>query len=167
MSVDVKCSDFLARNDHLYARKARRKKIALIRIDVTNGDALPVVVRLASASLTADGRTYHPEDATLIVRKFGEFTWDFLLYSLIDFHPVTAVLDMAVFLSGPLYKRRLRRQLKMLTNADLPVPPGASKTAVLAFRGVAQKPEKLTMFLGVNGDERTVEYSVDQPALPR
>jgi hypothetical protein len=145
----------------MYAAKARRKKIALVRIDVTNGDAIPVVARVGLSSLIAAGTTYYPEEPAEIVRKLGEFTWDFLLYSLIDFHPVTAVLDMAVFLSGPLYKRRLKRQLKSLSNEDLLVPPGESKTAIVAFRGVAQKPDKLTMVLGVHGDERTGAYSID------
>ena len=161
MAVDIKCSDFLTGNDHVYARKARRKKIALVRVDVTNGEAEPVVVQLGSSALIAAGSKYHPKEPAVIIRKLGEFTWDFLLYAIIDFHPVTAALDMAVFLTGPLYKRRLKRQLMGLTNGELLVNPDESKTAVVAFRGVAQKPEKLMMVLGVNRDERAVEHSID------
>jgi hypothetical protein len=154
VAVDIKCCDFLAGNDRVYARKARRKKIALVRIDVTNGEAVPVVVQLGTSSLIAAGSTHRPEDPAVVVRKLGEFTWDFLLYSIIDFHPVTAVLDMAVFLTGPLYKRRLKRQLKGLTAGELRVRPGETKTAVVAFRGVGQKPEQLTTILRVGDVER-------------
>jgi hypothetical protein len=161
MSVDIRCSDFLRGNDHLYSWKARRKQFAFVRVDVTNRESTALRVLLGSSTLTASGKRYHAEDPAVIIRKLGEFTWDFLLYSIIDFHPITAVLDVALFLSGPLYHRRLRRQLGMLTNKDLLLLPGETKTAVLAFRGPATHPMKLTTTVCVGDSECPSEHAVD------
>ena len=54
-----------------------------------------------------------------LIRKFSEFTWDFLLYTLIDFHPVLAVVDISVLLTGPLYNRRLKKQLRGLADSEM------------------------------------------------
>ena len=114
MTLGVKCHDALKDNGHWYAIKARRKKIALIRIEVSNPQSAEVQVRLGSTKLTAGGKMFATESPAVILRKLSEFTWDFLLYSLLDFHPVTAVIEVCVWLTGPLYNRRLRRQLALL-----------------------------------------------------
>jgi hypothetical protein len=48
MTVDVACSDFLEGNERVYARKARRKKIAIVRIEATNRGAGAARLRLGS-----------------------------------------------------------------------------------------------------------------------
>jgi hypothetical protein len=162
MAVDVKCSDFLDGNEHLYARKALRKKIAMVRVEATNNGSSAARLRLGSSTVTADGKKVSADVPAVIIRKLGEFTWDFLLYAIIDFHPVTAVFDLTLFLTGPFYQRRLRRQLAMLTNEDLLLSPGESKTVIVAFRGVATSPAKLTTVILVGDTEKEVEYAVGQ-----
>lgn len=49
MTLGVKCDDVLRDNDHLYAIKARKKKIALVRIEVTNPQSSNVQVVLSKA----------------------------------------------------------------------------------------------------------------------
>ena len=144
-TLGIKCDDVLKGNSYLYAHKSRRKKIALVRVEVTNQQSADVQIRLGSTKLTAAGKTFAAESPAVILRKLSEFTWDFLIYPLLDFHPVTAIFEVCVLLSGPLYNRRLRRQLKLLTDADLSLRPGESKTVMVAFRGVPPKLERLTI----------------------
>ncbi|MBC7816123.1 MAG: hypothetical protein IAG10_04410 [Planctomycetaceae bacterium] len=145
LTLGINCDDVLKDNGHWYALKARRKKIALVRIEVTNPLSADVQVVLGSTKLTAAGKTFDIESPAVILRKLSEFTWDFLLYALLDFHPVMAVLDVSLLLTGPLYNRRLRRQLANLTDADLSLRPGESKTAIVAFRGVPKGWERVTI----------------------
>jgi hypothetical protein len=143
-SLSIKCDDFLRDNEYLYARKARKKKIALIRIEATNPQSSDAHILLASARLTSKGKTFDVEKPAVVMRKLSEFTWDFLLFLLIDFSPITAAFELCVFLSGPLYNRRLRRQLEVISDTDLTLRPGESKTAVLAFRRVPRQLDRLT-----------------------
>ena len=145
MTLGVKCDDLLKDNSHWYALKARRKKIALLRVEVTNTQSSDVLVRFGSTKLIAGGKTFSTESPAVVLRKFSEFTWDFLVYALLDFHPVKAILDVSLLLFGPLYNRRLKRQLVLLTDADMSLRPGESKTALVAFRGVPPKLEQLTI----------------------
>ena len=146
MNVDVECEDYLKDNSHLYATKAPRKKIALIRIKATNRHTSDVRLLLGSTRLTAGGNSYEVEQPAVVIRKLSEFTWDFLLFAITDMHnPVTAIIEGVVFLGGPLYNRRLRRKLKLLTNDDLLLPTGESRVALLAFRGVRRGLEDLTI----------------------
>jgi hypothetical protein len=143
MNVDLQCDNFLTDNRHVYAIKANRKKIAIIRIRATNRDTSAVRLLLGSSKLIADGMTYDVEHPAKIIRKLGEFTWDFLLYSIIDFHPITAIIDSSLFLTGPFYNRRLKRQLATLSNGELSLSAGESKSALLAFRCPATNLERL------------------------
>jgi hypothetical protein len=145
MTLGIKCEDLLIDNHYLYAHKARKKKVALVRIEVTNPLSVDVQVRLGSTKLTAAGKTFDTERPAVILRKFSEFTWDFLFYAILDFHPITAAFELCVWLTGPLYNRRLRRQLVLLTDSDLSLRPGESKTAMVAFRGVPKDLERLTI----------------------
>jgi hypothetical protein len=145
MTLAAKCDDVLRNNDHLYAIKARKKKIALVRIEVTNPQSSDVHVLLGSTKLTSAGKTFGAERPAVILRKLSEFTWDFLLYSIVDFHPVTAAIEACLFLTGPLYNRRLKRLLALLSDGEMTLRPGESKAAVIAFRGVSNELERLTI----------------------
>jgi hypothetical protein len=145
MNVEVRCDNFLSDNRHVYAIKANRKKIAIIHIQVTNRDTSGVQLLLGSSKLFADGEAHDAEDPEKIVCKLSEFTWDFLLYSIVDFHPVTAIIDMSLLLTGPIYNRRLKRQLALLSNEDLSLSAGESKSALLAFRCPSQNFERLQL----------------------
>lgn len=158
MTLDVKCGDFLKGNDHLYARKARRKKIAFIRIDVTNRHSSEARLLLSTSTLTAGGKTYSVESPAVVIRKLSEFTWDFLLYLIVDFHPITASIEAFLFLTGPLYNWRLRRQLALLMDGDFVLSPGESKSALIAFRGVSKDLERLVTLIRVGDHEEKIEY---------
>jgi hypothetical protein len=160
MTVDVTCSDFLHGNERVYARKARRKKIAIVRVEATNRGAVAARLRLGSSTLVAGGTSHAVEDPATIIRKLREFTWDFLAYSIIDFHPVTAALDGVLFVSGPIYNRLLRRRLAKLTNADLVLAPGKSEIALVAFRGVRGAPEVLKTTLRAGDEEIVLQCAV-------
>jgi hypothetical protein len=68
-----------------------------------------------------------------------------LLFAIIDFHSIVALAEALMFLGGPLYNRRLRRKLALLSDGELLLSPGESKAALLAFRGVRKDLERLTM----------------------
>ena len=163
MSIDIKCEDFLQDNSHLYATKATRKKIALIRIDATNRQSWDVQLLLGATSLTAGGKSYEAEQPAVVIRKLSEFTWDFLLFAITDmFNPITAVAEGLVFLGGPLYNRRLRRKLKLLTDEDLLLPPGKPKVVLVGFRGVRSKLEAVTIpYRFADGNEQQFQWSFE------
>ena len=160
MSIDITCENFLRDNSHLYATKATRKKIALIRIEATNRQSRDVQLRLGATSLTAGGKRYAAEQPAVIIRKLSEFTWDFLLFAITDmFNPITAVAEGLVFLGGPLYNRRLRRKLKLLADNDLLLPAGNSKVALLAFRGVRSQLDAVTIpYRTADGNEQQLQW---------
>ena len=108
--------------------------------------------------MIAGGKTFAAESPAVVLRKLSEFTWDFLLYPLLGFHPITAIFEMGVFLTGPLYNRRLRRQLALLTDADLSLRPGESKTAIVAFRGVPKGLERLTIIFRDGATEQELQW---------
>ncbi len=143
----------------MYAIKARRKKIVIVRVEVTNPLPTDVQVRLGSTKLTAAGKTFAAESPAVILRKLSEFTWDFFLYPLLEFSPITAAIEICVALTGPLYNRRLRRQLALLTDADLSLRPGESKTAIVAFRGAAQELERLTILFRCGAGEEELHVA--------
>lgn len=159
MNVDIKCEDVLKGNSYLYAHKSRRKKIALVRIEVTNPLSAEVQVRFGLTKLIAGGKTFAAESPAVILRKLSEFTWDFLIYPVLDFHPLTAIFEVCVLLSGPLYNRRLRRQLALLTDADLTLRPGESKTVMVAFRGVPKVLERLTIVFRGGETEEELQWT--------
>src|SRR3989442_8822420 len=76
--LDVKCEDFLKDNRHLYVRKAKRKKIALISVELANTHSGDVRLLLGAATLIAGERRYNVERRAIIIRKLSEFKWDFL-----------------------------------------------------------------------------------------
>lgn len=158
MTLSVKCEDILKNNSHLYAHKSRRKKIALVRIEVTNPQSSDVQIVFGKTTLTAAGKTYAAESPAAILRKLSEFTWDFFLYPLLEFSPITAVFEICVALTGPLYNRRLRRQLALLTDADMTLRPGESKSAIVAFRGVAKELERLTIVFRCGDSDETCQW---------
>ncbi len=148
IALDLRCADFLKDNHTLYAHKARRKKIALIRVEAVNSNSGEVRLRLAETQLLAGGTLHRAESPEVIIRKFSEFTWDFLVYLFLDFHPVLAALDVFFLLSGPFLNWRLKRQLRELSNSDLSLKPGERRQILLGFRGVAQPPEQLQLVIG-------------------
>jgi hypothetical protein len=152
--LEIKCEDFLKENRHVYAHKAKRKKIAIVSVEATNRDMADVRLLLSASQLIAAGESYDAESPAIVLRKLSEFTWDFLLYTIIDFHPVTAAIEAFVFMTGPLYNRRLRRQLKLLSDGEIILKPGECKRALLAFRGVSKTPNELRLSYCCEGDER-------------
>jgi hypothetical protein len=159
MTLGIKCVDLLKDNHYLYAHKARKKKISLVRIEVTNPLSADVQVRLGTTKLTAAGKTFAAESPAVILRKLSEFTWDFFFYFLLDFHPITAAIEVCIGLTGPLYNRRLRRQLALLTDADLSLRPGESKTTIVAFRGVPKEMERLTIVFRCGETEEELQWT--------
>jgi hypothetical protein len=154
VELEVKCEDFLRNNPHLYARKAKRKKIALIGVEAANRSSADIRIELGASKLVAGDQSYGVESPDVIIRRFSEFTWDFMVYSILDFHPLLAVVDAAFFLSGPLYNRRLRKQLHLLSAAEMVVRPGESKKAILGFRGLSKTPTQLRLLCRLDAGER-------------
>jgi hypothetical protein len=145
IALDVKCADFLKDNPHVYAIKARRKKIALISVEAANTQSAHVRLLLADSKLVAGGQTYKAESPTTIIRRFSEFTWDFLLYAIFAFHPVLAAVDIFFLLTGPFYNRRLRKQLESLSDGEVLLKPGERKKVLIGFQGVSMTPEQLQL----------------------
>ena len=145
VALDVKCEDFLKDNHHVYALKARRKKIALIKVDVANKHSADVRVLLGDSKLIAGAKSHNVETPATIIQKFSEFTWDFLLYMILVFEPVLLAVDIFFFLSGPLYNRRLKKQLHFLSDSEMLLKPGERKEALLGFRGVSNGADQLQL----------------------
>jgi hypothetical protein len=151
--LDLNCADFLKDNRHLYAHKARRKKIALIRVDAANRGSSQVRIELGAATLVVEGRGHTVESPRVIIRKFSEFTWDFVAYSILDFHPVLVFIDAFFFLTGPLYNRRLKKQLRLLSDSDMVLAASDSREAILGFRGVQKGSAALQFSYRKDGGE--------------
>ena len=161
--LDVTCEDFLRDNPHLYAHKARRKRIGLISIEAVNRDAAEIRIDLATASLVVAGHAYGVEPPGLIIRKFSEFTWDFVVYSILDFHPVLVAVDAFFFLTGPLYNRRLKKQLHLLSDSEMILGPGSSKKAILGFRRVSKGTAQLQFsYRRANGERQQMTCDIPQ-----
>lgn len=141
----MKCEDFLRDNHHFYAHKAGRKKIAIISVEVANKNSGNVRLMLGASKLIAGERSYNVEPPAVIIRKLSEFTWDFLVYLIIDFHPVLAAVDTFFLLTGPVYNRRLRKQLHLLSDGEMLLGPGECKQALLGFRGVFRGAHELDL----------------------
>jgi hypothetical protein len=152
--LDVRCADFLKDNHHAYAQKARRKKIAVICVDVTNRHSSDVRLLIGSSQVIAGEKSFPAETRAKILRKLSAFTWDFLFYWVIDFHPVTAAIEAFLFLTGPIYNWRLRRHLSRLIDADVVLRPGEATQFVLGFRGLSSKPERLDLYVSDGSGER-------------
>jgi len=145
VDLDVKCEDFLRDNPHLYAHKARRKKIALINIKVANRHSDRIRIDLGATTLVSGGQEHDVEPPGTIIRKFSEFTWDFVFFAVLDLNPLLVVVDVFFFLTGPLYNWRLKRQLRLLSDTELAIGPGESKQAILGFRGVTKSAAQLRL----------------------
>ena len=144
MPVEVSCTDFLKDNPHIYAHKARRKKIALIKLELSNDGDTPMEFDLGSTTLIAGGKSHDIKAPETLIKKFREFTWDFIIFAIFDFHPILIMFDLLFLVMGPLYNRRLRRQLRDLTNEPLTLKPGEKKTVVLGFLKV-KPPEQIQL----------------------
>jgi hypothetical protein len=158
----VKCEDFLKDSHCLYAHKARRKKIALLAVEATNklgGDAR---LLLKDSKLVVGDRTYAVEAPPVIIRKLSEFTWDFVVYAILVFEPLLIVVDVFFFLTGPLYNRRLKRQLAGLSDGELPLKAGESKKCLAGFRGVPKGAvgQLHLRWLFANGEGRQLQCRV-------
>lgn len=161
VDLDVKCEDFLKDNHHVYASRARRKKIALISVEAVNKSATDVQLILGASKLIAGEQSCNVEAPAIINRKLSEFTWDFLLYLILDFQPVLAAVDVFFFLTGPLYNWRLRRQLHSLTNSEMRLKPGDCKQALLGFRGVSKRADQVQLsYCCGDGEQRQVQCGI-------
>jgi hypothetical protein len=97
------------------------------------------------------------ETPGVMIRRFSEFTWDFLVYSVLDFQPVLVAVDVLFLLSGPLQNWRLKRQLKLLSDGELVLRSGDCKKAILGFCGVSNGAGQLRLFYRQeNGDQRKI-----------
>ena len=163
IALDVKCEDFLKDNRHVYALKARRKKIALICVEAVNKHSADVRILLGDSKLIAGDQSYKVETPSTIVRRFSEFTWDFLLYMILVFQPVLLAVDIFFFLSGPLYNRRLRKQLHSLSDGEMLLKPGECKKAFLGFRGVSNGADQLQLlYCCQDGEKQQVRCAILQ-----
>jgi hypothetical protein len=159
--LDLTCGDFLKDNHHFYAHKARRKKIALISVEAANKTSADVRLMLGDSKLMAGEQSYSVEPSAIIIRKLSEFTWDFVLYTILDFQPLLAVVDGFVFLIGPLYNRRLKKQLLAISDSDMVVRPGECRKAILGFRGVSKGADQLKLFYHCGtGEKQQVQCSL-------
>ena len=137
LPLKVVCEDFLQDNHRLYAHKAKRKKIALIAIEAASSSASgTLTLDLGAAELISDKKRHGVEPPEYLVRRFTEFTWDFLLFLVVDFHPILSIIDLLGLLGGRFYNRRLRRQLRLLSDGEMTLGTGERKKVVLGFRGV-------------------------------
>ena len=137
--LSITAKSFLKHNPRLYAHKARRKKFALICITAQASSHIDELrIDLQAAKLVVGSKSYGVEAPKRIIRKFSEFTWDFLIFAILDFHPVLVLVDIFFVLSGPLYNRRLRKQLRLLSDGEMALRPGEQKKAILAFRAVSK-----------------------------
>ncbi|MCH8218962.1 MAG: hypothetical protein IH892_19565 [Planctomycetes bacterium] len=94
LPLKIVCEDFLRDNRRLYAHKAKRKKIALIAVEaVCMGDSETVTLDLGAAELVTDKKRHGVEPPDRLIRRFSEFTWDFLFFLIVDFHPVLSLID--------------------------------------------------------------------------
>ena len=152
--LDLKCGDFLKDNHHLYAVKSRRKKIALISVKATNRASTDVLLLWRESKLMAGEQNYTIQSPDNIIGKLSEFTWDFVLYAILDFQPLLAVVDVFFFLTGPVYNRRLRRQLIALSDSDMILKPGECKKTILGFRNVAKGADRLQLLYRCGDGEK-------------
>lgn len=144
LPIEVTVSDLLKENSCLYAHKARRKKIALIVVEFSaRKDSDTVTVDFGSATFTSGGKDRGVEPPERLLRRFREFTWDFLFFLLLDFNPLLSLIDFMVLLGGPLYNRRLKKQLCLLTDGEMVVRPGTGQKAILGFLAVRTGPAEL------------------------
>ena len=152
--VIARCEDHLRGNPHVYAHKARRKKIALIRVELRNQGSDSVRLDLSNAELEAGARFVSVVSPERILRRFSEFTWDFLLFAVLDFHPILIAADLFFLICGPLYNRRLKRQLSELTNSAIELQPGESRTVLLGFEASGEAPTSLKIPMQSDGQGR-------------
>ena len=146
LPLEIVCEDFLKDNRRLYAHKAKRKKIALIAVEaVCKGGSGTVTIDLGAAELVTDKKRHGVEPPDRLIRRFSEFTWDFLFFLIVDFHPVLSLIDLLCLLGGPLYNRRLRRQLRLLSDGEMTLGAGERKKAILGFRGLRTAPTHLRL----------------------
>jgi hypothetical protein len=112
---------------------------------VTNRHSSDVRLVPGSSQLIAGASSFPTEKRAVILRKLSAFTWDFLVYLIIDFHPVSAAIEAFLFLTGPIYNWRLRRHLKHLSDGETLLGPGQHLKLVLGFRPVSTRPDKLNL----------------------
>lgn len=151
--LTITAKDFLKHNPRLYAHKARRRKIALISITVQATSQIEEVrIDLGAAKLVFGQNSCGVEAPKRIIRKFSGFTWDFLVFAILDFHPLLVLVDIFFVLTGPLYNRRLKKQLRLLSDSQMVLGPGKCERAVLAFRGVPKGAAQLQLRYRCDGE---------------
>ena len=128
-----------------------------------NRDSTEIRIELGTAKLRVGEQGYAVESPGLIIRKFSEFTWDFLVYSILVFQPVLVVVDAFFFLSGPLYNRRLRKQLHLLSDSEMVLGRGDCKKAILGFCRVSREAAQLQLsYRRGDGERREITCDILQ-----
>lgn len=74
VKLEIASKDFLAENGHVYAIKAKQKRIAIVQITATNQTPADVRLLLGLSKLTAHGSIYGVEQPETVIRRLGEFT---------------------------------------------------------------------------------------------
>lgn len=167
MYLEIVCRDFLKDNNHSYARDAADRRITLVEVRATNQCPFEMRLMLGSSRLTSieDDRqvvTSALGSSVLLQellsgwgwprrRVASEAMWGVLVAAnaiifwaahgvepdrWVALWPFLLFVPL-LFSLGPLYNYRLRRQLASLSNGDLLLMPGESKTALIAFRDAA------------------------------
>jgi hypothetical protein len=132
--IQFQGSDFLKAAAPWYAGRARRKKISLFQVEARNGSAAPLTIDFARARLRAGGREHAAERGEDIARALATFQWDFLFYWLLHFSLWELAVELALFLAGGLFNRRLRRGLRAVLDRPVTLLAGEKAQGLLAFR---------------------------------
>lgn len=161
LELEASAADFLDGNRSLYAARARRKKLGLIGFRVLNRTPAEVRIDLGSSRLLCGGQSREVEAPRAVIRSLSEFTWDFLVYLILSFHPLLAAVDLFFFLGGPLYNRSLRRKLRALVDGTIVIAPGEAAEGLLGFRKVPRGPAVLRLAYAADGSgPRQIELPV-------
>jgi hypothetical protein len=131
----LEVSDYFAEQLRWFERKARWKKIVLLKFSVRNESSRPLTLRAAGTRLVAGGVACGLEPREEVVKRLRSFQWDFLLYLIVSLNWIEAAIDFFFLATMTLGNRRLARKLRGLLEGDVVIPPGGSHEGILAFRG--------------------------------
>ncbi len=144
-------SDFLGDGRQWFAPRARRKKIALIRLAARNDGSAPITVDFAQSRFSVSGQHHEAESRDTITGRLSTFQWDFLFYWILHFSIIELAIELSLFLAGTLFNRSLRKRLSSILDRQLTMQPGERLQGLVAFRKV----------VSVDGAELEIPWSVD------
>ncbi|MBI4583889.1 MAG: hypothetical protein HY717_07680 [Planctomycetes bacterium] len=129
--------DFLKDGAPWYARRAGRKKIALIKLDAKNTSTSPITVDFARARLSLGEKSYEAEKRDTIIGKLSTFQWEFLFYWILHFSVIELAIELLLFFAGTLFNKSLRNRLSSILDQQVILQSGERLQGLVAFRKVA------------------------------